>query len=642
MSSPRVNARLMDTYLAEMAEHVLTCNRELAAIERGSAAADDGPRFDTLCRTTHSLKGASQAVQLQTIELACHLFEEALLATRNATGSERGTLFHLLYDTVDALADAHSRLTQGSGLAGAPIERIANRLAETTRAQRAVAAGGPSSAPAAARLHDPSPQAEQAVAQPITRPNDERPQTRTGVAFRELCDGFEKMVRDLAAATGKEISLEIEGGEQRIDASLASGLKDPLRHLIRNAVDHGTETPAERRRAGKPSPARIVAACQVDDAQVTLSVMDDGRGIDTAMVQRAAERLGLPAPNGTDELLRLLCRPGFTTAARVSTLSGRGTGLDAVRSRADELDGSLALSHRPGLGTRFELRVPHPGLRQGVLRVVAGGIAYALPIRAVESVIPLSAAELRSLGGRAYRLVGERSLPVATLDVLVTPGARSGAIPVEARPRGVVLASEASQAVVAVDSIGALERVVVAKAGHPQELRSPRLGTFVAADGITVTVVDPDEVVARARHATWPEVAEAASPPPAAPSDAPRILVAASGTWTRELLRRVLERAAYRVALATTTSEAERIVAEQGASLLVAEGQNADGPAIDWDAVRRAAGATESPMPVVVLAQPSTNEPEDVSAWLSTETFRPCELTDTVGRLLAHSAVEAP
>ncbi len=647
MSSARVNARLMGTYLAEMAEHVLTCNRELAAIERGSASADHGARFDTLCRTTHSLKGASQAVQLGTIETACHLFEEALLAARGTSGADRGGLFHLLYDTVDALADAHSRLTQGASLTGAPIERIITRLAQMTRAQRlaADAATEPEPAPRpAARTPPPAARSTQAAEESARAPariQEEPPQPALGVSFRELCDGFEKMAHDLADATGKALSLEIEGGEQRLDPTLASALKDPLRHLIRNAIDHGTEAPAERRHAGKPSPARIVTACQVDDTQITVSVMDDGRGIDTAAVQAAAQRLGLPAPTSTDELLRLLCRPGFTTAARVSTLSGRGTGLDAVRSRLDELDGALTLSHRPGLGTRFEIRVPHPGLRQGVLRVIAGGTAYALPIRAVESVIPLRASELRTLGGRAYRLVGERSLPVAVLDLLVAPGTRVSDVPVTARPRGIVVESEASQAVVAVDSVGALERVVIAKSDAALEPRSPRVGSFVDGEGVTVTVLDPAEVVARARHATWSEVRDAASSAPGDETDAPRILVAASGTWTRELLRRVLERAAYRVSLATTTSEAARIVAEGGASLLVAEGRHPDGPTIDWDAVRRANGGSESPMPVVILAQQSAAEPDESSAWLSTETFRPCDLTETVKRLLGRFPARA-
>ncbi|MBK7973092.1 MAG: Hpt domain-containing protein [Deltaproteobacteria bacterium] len=500
MNGGGVGARLMETYLAEMAEHVATCNRELAAIERGAVASDDGARFDTLCRTTHSLKGASQAVRAHVVETACHLFEEALLAARTSAEGERGTLFKLLYDTVDALADAHTRLTQGSPLTGSPLERIMPRLQEAARGARAAPAVAPS---LTIRMVPPPLSGTAPDANPTAPPPRAGPPP--GAPFREVCDGFEKMVQDLAASTGKDVALGIEGGEVELDQALATALADPLRHLIRNAIDHGIETPAERRAAGKPSPARVVLACRADESDVSIAVMDDGRGLDVAAVQSAAARLGQPAPTTPDDLLRLLCRPGFTTASRVSTVSGRGTGLDAVRSRVDELDGELSLSFRPGLGTRFQVRLPRPGLRQAVLRVSAGGCAYALPIRAVEAVVRMAPSELRALGGRAYRMVGERSLPVVPLDLLADPGSAANPIPPASRPYGVVLATESAQAVVAVEGVGTLERASFVRTPATGGARNHRLGSFTDTSGTTVVVLDPAEVVARARHATWPE-----------------------------------------------------------------------------------------------------------------------------------------
>ena len=618
MNGGGVGARLMETYLAEMAEHVATCNRELAAIERGAAASDDGARFDTLCRTTHSLKGASQAVRAHVVETACHLFEEVLLVARASGDGERGAHFKLLYDTVDALADAHTRLTQSAPLTASPLERIMPRLKDAARAARSAAAPAP-----------PPSVGVRPVAEPSTAIRTPAAPAASGAPFREVCDGFEKMVQDLASSTGKDVALGIEGGEVELDHALATALKDPLRHLIRNAIDHGIETPAERRAAGKPSPARVVLACRADEHEVSIAVMDDGRGLDVAAVRAAAARLGQPPPATPDELLRLLCRPGFTTAARVSTVSGRGTGLDAVRSRVDELDGELAMSFRPGLGTRFEVRLARPGLRQAVLRVTAGGAAYALPIRAVEAVVRMAPSELRALGGRVYRMVGERSLPVVPLDLLAEPGNAASPIPPGSRPYGVVLATDSAQAVVAVESVGTLERASFQRTVANGGPRNHRLGAFADPCGAPVVVLDPAEIVARARHATW---AEAGAPPiltgSAASAEPPQVLVASSGAGTRELLRRLLERAAYRVALASTPEEAHRIVATRGAALLVTESAEIDGLAAGWSAVHDAARGHEAPIPIVELARDVT-------------TFRPQELVDAVARLLPREGVRA-
>ncbi len=615
MNGGGVGARLMETYLAEMAEHVATCNRELATIERGAPAADDGARFDTLCRTTHSLKGASQAVRAHVVETACHLFEEVLLAARGSAESERGALFKLLYDTVDALADAHTRLTQTAPLTGSPLERIMPRLQDAARGARTVAP--PPVIPSAAAARGSA--SRDAVP---ARPPTEAP-------FREVCDGFEKMVQDLAASTGKDVALGVEGGEVELDRALATALKDPLRHLIRNAIDHGIETPAERRAAGKPSPARVVLACRADDNDVSIAVMDDGRGLDVAAVQAAAARLGQPQPTTPDDLLRLLCRPGFTTAARVSTVSGRGTGLDAVRSRVDELDGELSMSFRPGLGTRFQVRLARPGLRQAVLRVTSGGRAYALPIRAVEAVVRMAPSELRALGGRVYRMVGERSLPVVPLDLLAEPGSAASPITPTARPLGVVLVTDSAQAVVAVEGVGALERASFERAPAHGGARDHRLGTFTDASGAAVVVLDPAEIVARARDATWPEAgATPATALPAPGTEPPRVLVASTGAGTRELLRRLLERAAYRVALAATPEEARQIVATRGAALVVTESAALEGAAGGWSAVHDAARGHEAPIPIVELVR-------DIAA------FRPQELVDAVERLLPRDGVRA-
>ena len=176
--------------------------------------------------------------------------------------------------------------------------------------------------------------------------------------FAEACQGLDRTVRDLARSVGKEVELVVEGGDVELDRSVLEGLKDPLRHLVRNAVDHGAEPATARVAAGKPRHTRLVVAAVLRGATVEVTVSDDGRGVNLDALRQQARKRGLVEPMDDRELARLIFQPGISTAPLITDVSGRGVGLDVVKSRVEALHGVVDLTFTPGGGTRFILSLP--------------------------------------------------------------------------------------------------------------------------------------------------------------------------------------------------------------------------------------------------------------------------------------------
>lgn len=212
------------------------------------------------------------------------------------------------------------------------------------------------------------------------------------VPFSSLAMRLPRALRATAEAEGKQVQLVIQGEEVQLDRSLADLLADPLLHLIRNAVDHGIESPAERQAAGKPGTATVTLSAERHPGRLLLSLADDGRGIDEQRVIARALRQGLITTEaaqrmGTEELHALLFLPGFSTRDAVSETSGRGVGLDVVQEAARRAGGGVRVESRKGQGTRFLLDLPLTAAIQPVLLVEAGGQPYALPAGRVETVL---------------------------------------------------------------------------------------------------------------------------------------------------------------------------------------------------------------------------------------------------------------
>lgn len=253
-----------------------------------------------------------------------------------------------------------------------------------------------------------------------------------GVRMRPLRDavqGFPRLVRDLARGLDKEAVLQVDGADTLIDREVLARLESPLNHLLRNAVDHGLETPAERRAQGKPECGQIRLEARHVAGRLQVSLHDDGRGLDLERIRAAviARRLSPPpvaAELSAAELLEFLLLPGFSLKETVTELSGRGVGLDVVADAIRALDGEVRLETRPGLGFTTHLLVPVSRSIVRALIVDIAGEAYALPVNRIERVLRLDPAEVHALEGKAFFLLGEDRLGlVAAHQLLELEGA---------------------------------------------------------------------------------------------------------------------------------------------------------------------------------------------------------------------------
>ncbi|NOY44031.1 MAG: hypothetical protein GXP50_01055, partial [Deltaproteobacteria bacterium] len=210
------------------------------------------------------------------------------------------------------------------------------------------------------------------------------------VPAAELLQRVPLIAREAARVQRKEVRALLEGVEVEVDKAVVERLAEPLVHLIRNAVDHGIEPPAERERLGKPRLGTVRVACRSEGEEVVVTVADDGRGIDPEAVRPRAETMGLAAPGEpltADHLIRVLCTPGFTTHRDADELGGRGVGMEAVWHGVTALGGSLALETRPGRGTTWTLRVPVTLTIGDVVLVRVGAETLAFPLAAVTEVL---------------------------------------------------------------------------------------------------------------------------------------------------------------------------------------------------------------------------------------------------------------
>src|SRR5690606_15402442 len=219
---------------------------------------------------------------------------------------------------------------------------------------------------------------------------------------------FPKLARDVARQLHKQVQLELAGADTELDRNLVEALADPLVHLVRNAIDHGIESPEARRRAGKPEQGQVRLSAQQVGDHVAIEVRDDGAGIDPEKIRRSAVDKQLidedaAARLSAEECLQLLFLPGFSTRSEVSDLSGRGVGMDVVQSRIRELSGAVQIHSEPGAGSRFAIRVPLTLAILPTLLVEVEGDVYALPLVRVVEV-------LSHEPGRALWIDGQRVL----------------------------------------------------------------------------------------------------------------------------------------------------------------------------------------------------------------------------------------
>ena len=307
-----------------------------------------------------------------------------------------------------------------------------------------------------------------------------------------------RLVREIAAMTGKEVRLLMEGEGTEVDKTVIERLSDPLTHMIRNAIDHGLETPEERIAAGKPREGVVKLAALHRSGRIVLEIVDDGRGINRPKVRQIAIDKGLVAPDANlsdDEIDNLIFMPGFSTATTVSDISGRGVGMDVVRRSIQSLGGRINISSRPGHGSTFTLSLPLTlAVLDGMVVTVAGQTLVAPLTAIIESLQPKEG-EVRSLGPNA-QVIAIRDSHVPLIDIGRTLGYRQNSPP---PTEGVALLVEGEGGVRAALLVDAIQgqRQVVIKSLEANYRQVPGIAAAtILGDGRVALILDVDAVMA--------------------------------------------------------------------------------------------------------------------------------------------------
>jgi two-component system chemotaxis sensor kinase CheA len=309
----------------------------------------------------------------------------------------------------------------------------------------------------------------------------------------QVFDRFPRLVRDAARTLGKEVSLEIEGKDIELDRSMLDEIGDPIVHLLRNAVDHGIEGPADREAAGKPMIGRLTLSASRDRSNVLIKVSDDGRGIDRGKVLVKARDSGLIDPTATEltdeELMRLISRPGFSTAESVTEISGRGVGIDAVQNRVRALGGSVDIRSVPGRGTTVTARLP---LTLAIMRALlcrVGDEVYAVPMAHVRETISMDNANVSTLRGRPVLMLREVVMPVIHMrDAVGLPSAVSYAG--SDAQQAIILELNDREAALVVDELPGQQEIVVKQFDGVRGGLQLFTGATILGDGAPALIVD--------------------------------------------------------------------------------------------------------------------------------------------------------
>ncbi|HWY87629.1 MAG TPA: chemotaxis protein CheA, partial [Gemmataceae bacterium] len=340
--------------------------------------------------------------------------------------------------------------------------------------------------------------------------------------IRNIWDKFPRLVRDLSLACGKQVLLELDGKETELDKSIIEAIKDPLTHLVRNAIDHGIETPETRVQRGKPVQGRLRLRAFHEGGQVNIEIADDGAGLDSERIKHKALERGLmsheqAARLGEREILELIFLPGFSTAETITNVSGRGVGMDVVKTNIERISGSIDLQSRLGQGTTVKIKIPLTLAIIPALLVSCEGDCYAVPQVNLRELIRLEGEQARQKiewihGVPVYRLRG-KLLPLLYL-------AHELEVQEQAFPRSaevlniVVVQADDRQFGLVVDGVRDTAEIVVKPLGKQLKSIPVFAGATILGDGKVALILDVLGLAQRAQMVS--EARDRARPEPAA------------------------------------------------------------------------------------------------------------------------------
>jgi two-component system chemotaxis sensor kinase CheA len=672
MSDP--DADLAELFRDESAQRLDQMDTALLAVESGAAGAET---IDSLFRNAHTIKGAAGMLGFDDVRALAHAAEDVLASMRAAEAFPPEFAPPLLRATAALRAQINADGTP-EPVAGLLKDLAACRAARTDEETPGSAPGAvpaaasnpasPAPAPASAspgaiagagggdgrtlrvpagkidhlldvageimqyrtRLaHSLGGQAGQPgdVAEAFgagERMLDDLRDTAVGMRTLPLAviaGPLPRMVRDFARAAGKEVEFAVTGADTELDRVILESLSEPLGHLLRNAVIHGVESPAERERAGKPARGRVELRAASRGSFVEIVVADDGRGASPEVIGEARRE---------GSLADVLAKPGYSTAEEVTDLAGRGVGLDAVRSYVHSLGGSLAVRSQPGQGMEVVQLLPVALALMEVLLFERAGAVYGVPLAVVEQVVMVT--ERLTLEGRQALEIGGSSVPVADFAALIG----AAAPPLGDQPPALIISVAGRRAVVTCDALLGEEEVVVKPLGPLLAGLEGYLGASILGDGRIALLIEPAMLTRKSLGVPGPTVARAADGPAAAT----KILVVEDSFTVRELQRSILEAAGYSVATAHDGRDALAVLDQDAAISLVIT--DLEMPELDGIGLTRAirADAARSSLPVVVVTSRADEEDRlrgieaGADAYMGKRSFDQQALLATVERLV--------
>lgn len=562
---------LLADFIAETREMLEAIGGELVAWEAEPA---HGERLDAIFRFVHTVKGNCGFFDFPRLERLSHAAEDALAECRAGRRAPDRALVSAVLAVIDRIGEMTDAIEAGSALPESGDEALIAALAADAASEAmepaasVQAAGeaeeGPSVPTGKAALqrtirlpvslldevmkgvsdmvlarNDLARRLREAGEQPaIDRPFERLSailaDVRTAITrmrmqrLEHLFGSLPRLVRDLSAELGKQVMVDFEGGDVELDREMIEMVRDPLTHIIRNAIDHGIETPAERLRAGKREIGLLRFAARQSGNRISLVITDDGRGIATARLAAKAVAAGLcseaeAARMSERQQLLLMFEPGLSTADAVSAVSGRGVGMDVVRANIEKIGGSIDVTSAPGEGTAIQLQLPLTLSIIAALTVEVGGQLYAIPRSYVEEVAfaDVQGIEFARAGERQLMRFRDRRVPCVALAEVFGPAEQQGA---EWDARTLVLLRLASDEIFAlgVDRVHDHEDVVVKPIPPAIMATGLYAGTTLLDDGRPIMLLDVPSIAAQhglsseVRRAANAEEAGAAAPQQAA------------------------------------------------------------------------------------------------------------------------------
>lgn len=439
------------------------------------------------------------------------------------------------------------------------------------------------------------------------------------VPFESVLGGFQRMVRDLARDMNKNIYLETSGSTVEFDKTTLEALKEPIMHLLRNAIDHGLESSDEREKLGKPPTGRIHLAVEQRGKEIVVRISDDGRGLDAARIGRAALNAGLLTPQelaalSPEEIYNFIFHPGLTTSDQVTAISGRGMGMDIVRARVEGLRGRVTVHSVPGKGATFSLHVPLSLTRISCVLLRVGDQDFAIPSAMVGRMLKLPRDQIFTAEGRDMVMILDQPMPVVPLHAVLN-------LPVSPAPESsdeitlLVLSDGERSIALEVDALYSEQELVLKPLGR--EIKQARYvsGAALLGTGDILIVLDGNDLIRAGTGLNLPRrriltVEDIESTPV---RQAMRVLVVDDSITTRTLEKHILETAGFDVHVAIDGQEAWNKLANQDFDLVISDVEMPNINGLELTRLIKSSAATQH-LPVILLT--SLAKPEQREAGL--------------------------